>query len=180
MDVRNLQGGQTRLFWVLWQHQKSRVASVRFFSRRYRAEISAMRPKTKNFGFIKLWFYLRCRVNLKRGSMSVTNRTAANCEPHNRTAANREPETNRKSAPQKKREPQFEVQFELQTPATHYDNIAPTKDGCSRVYLREFVENSRHPKTPARGREGSNCSSCHHFGGIRGIRAIRGIWGIRG
>ena len=38
-----------------------------------------------------------------------------------RTAANREPETSRKSAPPKNREPHFEVQFELRTPATHYD-----------------------------------------------------------
>ena len=53
MDARNLQAAEQG-FLVLWQHQKRQATSVRFVSRQYRAEISAMRPKTKDFVFIKL------------------------------------------------------------------------------------------------------------------------------
>ena len=37
--------------------------------------------------------------------------------------------------------------------------LAELYDKTLHNYLREFVENSRHPKTLARGREGLNCGS---------------------
>jgi len=54
MDLHNLQAAEQDLFWGVVAASKWRVASVRFVSRRYRAEISAMCPKSKDFIFIKL------------------------------------------------------------------------------------------------------------------------------
>ena len=64
------------------------------------------------------------------------------------------------------------LQNSCKTPDTFFSTITRMMSNCKSCArnLREFVENSRHPETPAHGREGLNCNSCHCFRGIRGIR----------
>ena len=70
--------------------------------------------------------------------------------------------------------PQTPVEFGVRHPS--FSIISLMSFSC----LREFVENSRHPKTPARVREGLVSGFWHRFRSIQGIRGMRSIRSIQG